>query len=60
MLHETIKTEGVIIKEREMGENDKLYSIYSEKFGKIEILGKAIRKPKAKLRGGFQVLNYIS
>ncbi len=60
MLHETIKTEAIILQEKEIGESDKLFFLYTEGFGKIEILGKSIRKSKAKLRGGLQVLNYIS
>lgn len=60
MLHETIKTEAIVIGEKELGEDDKLFSLYTKKFGRIEVLGKAIRKPKAKLRGGFQLFNLIS
>lgn len=60
MLHETIKTEAVVIGEKELGEDDKLFSLYTKNFGKIDVLGKAIRKPKAKLRGGFQILNLVS
>jgi len=60
MLHETIKTEAVVIGEKEMGEDDKLFSLYSKDFGKVEVLGKAIRKSKAKLKGGLQILNYVS
>ncbi|MDD5551669.1 MAG: DNA repair protein RecO [Candidatus Pacebacteria bacterium] len=60
MLHETIKTKAVVIGEKELGEDDKLFYLYTKKFGKIEVLGKAIRKPQAKLKGGLQILNLIN
>lgn len=60
MLYETIKTEAVVIGEKELSEDDKLFSVYTKEFGKIEVLGKAVRKSKAKLRSGLQILNYIS
>ncbi len=60
MEHQIIKTEAIVIKERELGEADKLFTLYTKDFGKIEVLGKGIRKIKAKLKGGLQILNYIS
>lgn len=60
MEHQIFKTEAIVIKERDLGEADKLFTLYTKDFGKIEVLGKGIRKIKAKLRGGLQILNYIS
>ena len=60
MLHENVKTKAIVISEKNLGEDDKLFALYTKKFGKIEVLAKAIRKPKAKLRGGLQILNYIN
>lgn len=60
MLHPLIKTEGIVISEKEFGENDKIFTLFTKEFGKIEVLGKAIRKSKAKLRFGLQILNHIS
>lgn len=60
MEYTTFKTDAIVIREQEIGEADKLFTLYTEKFGKIEVLGKGIRKIKAKLKGGLQILNYIS
>ena len=46
------RTKGVFIKREERGEADLLLTIYTEDFGKLVILGKAIRKIKSKLRAG--------
>lgn len=60
MFHPLIKTEGVVILEKELGENDKVFTFFTKDFGKIEVLGKGIRKSTAKLRYGLQILNYVS
>ena len=46
------RTQGFFIKKVERGEADRIFTIYTEDFGKLEVLGKAIRKIKSKLRGG--------
>ncbi len=46
------RTQGLILKKMDRGENDQLFVIYTKDFGKLEILGKAIRKIKSKLRSG--------
>jgi DNA repair protein RecO (recombination protein O) len=48
------RTQGFIIKIINQGEADQLFTIYTKDFGKIEVLGKAIRKIKSKLRAGMQ------
>jgi len=48
------RTLGFILKEEERGEADKVFTIFTKKFGKLKILGKAIRKIKSKLRTGSQ------
>lgn len=60
MEYQTLKTKAIVLSEKEFGEADKLFSVYTENFGKIEVLGKGIRKNKAKLKGALQPLNYIS
>lgn len=44
------RTFGFIFKEKEFGETNKIFSIFSKDFGRIEILGKGIRKITSKLR----------
>lgn len=53
------RTEGIIIKKEDRGEADQLFLIYTKDFGRLEILGKAIRKISSKLRAGIDVF-YLS
>jgi len=53
------RTNGVMIKKKDLGEADQLFTIYTKDFGKLEILGKAIRKITSKLRSGADIF-YLS
>ncbi len=53
------RTYGFILKKTDRGEADQLFTIYTKDFGKLEILGKAIRKIKSKLRSGIELF-YLS
>ena len=46
------RTTGLIFKKEDRGETDQLFTFYTKDFGKLEILGKAIRKISSKLRSG--------
>jgi DNA repair protein RecO (recombination protein O) len=50
---------GLILKKEDRGEADQLFTVYTKDFGKLEILGKAIRKISSKLRSGMEVF-YLS
>lgn len=51
------KTQGFVIKKTEQGENNLVFSIFTEDFGKIEIVGKAIRKINSKLRPNIDIFS---
>lgn len=53
------RTLGFIIKKTDRGETDQFLTIYTKDFGKLEILGKAIRKITSKLKAGAQLF-YLS
>ena len=53
------RTPGIILKKIDRGEADQLFTIYTKDFGKLEILGKAIRKISSKLRSGADIF-YLS
>lgn len=53
------RTQGFIIKKTDRGEANQLFTIYTKDFGKLEVLGRAIRKIKSKLRGGAELF-YLS
>jgi DNA repair protein RecO (recombination protein O) len=48
---------GFIFKFQEVGESDKIFSIFTKEFGKIEILGRGIRKISSKLREGMELFS---
>ena len=53
------RTQGFILKKTERGEADRIFIIYTKDFGKLEILAKAERKIKSKLKGGLELF-YLS
>ncbi len=53
------RTQGFILKKIDRGEANRLFTIYTKNFGKLELLAKAIRKIKSKLRGGLEIF-YLS
>jgi DNA repair protein RecO (recombination protein O) len=58
-MHAHYRTQGFILKKTDRGEVDQLFTIYTKDFGKLEILGKAIRKISSKLRSGTEIF-YLS
>ena len=52
------RTQGIFLKKEDRGEADQLFTIYTKDFGKLEILGKAIRKIKSKLRAGAELFYF--
>lgn len=53
------RTLGIIIKKEDRGEADQVFTILTKDFGKLRVLGRAIRKIKSKLRAGAQLF-YLS
>ena len=49
------RTRGLIFKKENRGEANQLFTIYSKDFGKLEVLGRGIRKISSKLRSGAEV-----
>ena len=53
-----IKTEAIVLKTADLGEADRLLTIYSKEFGKIQVLAKGIKKLESKLRYNLEPLSY--
>jgi len=53
------RTLGVILKKEGRREADQVFTILTKDFGKLKVLGRAIRKIKSKLRAGAQIF-YLS
>jgi DNA repair protein RecO (recombination protein O) len=52
------RTQGIFLKKEDRGEADQLFTIFTKDYGKLEILGKAIRKIKSKLRSGAELFYF--
>lgn len=52
------RTQGFFIKKTDRGEDSQLFIVYTKDFGKVAVLGKAIRKIKSKLRGGAELFYF--
>lgn len=48
------KYTGIILNKRNVGETDRIYTIYTQEAGKIKAIGKGVRKPNAKLAGSLE------
>ena len=58
MQHEIYKTEGIIIKVKETGEADKVLSVFTKDFGRLEIFAQGVRKEKSKLNYHLGIYDY--
>lgn len=47
---------GIVLNSREVGESDRIYTIFTMEAGKIRVLGKGVRKINAKLAGFLEPL----
>ncbi len=52
------RSKGFVIAKKDFREADQVFSVFTKDFGKIEILGKGIRKIKSKLRPGIDVFYF--
>ncbi|MEZ4210301.1 MAG: DNA repair protein RecO [Patescibacteria group bacterium] len=53
-----IKTTGIVIKKTDLGEADRLLTVLSSDLGKVKVVGKGIRRPKAKLSAWLDMFRY--
>lgn len=53
-----LKTQGIIIKKSNLGEVDRLLTIYTENLGKILVKAKSVRKNQAKLKGHLELFSH--
>ena len=54
----TIKTSGIVIRRINLGEADKILTILTRDRGKIRVVAKGVRRPKAKLAGFSDMFHY--
>lgn len=49
------KTKVFVFKKNNINESDRMFSVFSDNFGRLDIFAKAIRKPVSKLRSGIDI-----
>ena len=54
-----IKTEAIVLKTADLGETDRLLTIYTKEFGKIQVAARGTKKLESKLRYHLEPLSYI-
>ena len=58
-MRRTYKIEGIVIKRRNFGETDKIISIFSKKYGKIQTIAKGIRKINSRKASHLELFSKI-
>jgi DNA repair protein RecO (recombination protein O) len=48
--------QGIVLGKKDVGEVDRIYTVYTREKGKIRVLGKGVRKPNAKLAGSLETI----
>lgn len=51
-----LRYNAIILKKKEVGETDRLYTLYTETAGKMQVVAKGVRKSEAKLAGQLETL----
>lgn len=51
------RTQGFVFKKEDRGEADRVFSVFTRDFGRVEIFAKSIRKMTSKLRGGIEIFS---
>lgn len=55
-----IKIEGIILKRRNLGEADRILTVFSKQKGKISVLAKGVRRITSRRAGSVELLNRVS
>ncbi len=53
------RTEGVVLRTRQTREADEIFTLYTKEFGKIDVIGRSIRKSRSKLRMNMSLFSYV-
>ncbi len=51
-----LRYNAIVLRKKEVGETDRLYTLYTESAGKLSLVAKGVRKPEAKLAGQLETL----
>ncbi|MDP2948050.1 MAG: DNA repair protein RecO, partial [Chloroflexota bacterium] len=53
------KTEAIVLRQRKLGEADKIVTLYTPNYGKLDAVAKGVRRPKSRLGGHLEVLTHV-
>lgn len=56
MVHGENRFTAIVLRKKEVGEMDRLYTLYTDMVGKVQFVAKGVRKPEAKLAGHLETL----
>lgn len=54
------RTEGVVLRQRRLGDADKICVLFTPRLGRIEVVAKGLRRPRSKLAGHLEPLTRTS
>lgn len=54
------KTEGIVLKDKELGEADRIITLFTPHLGKLRAVAKGIRRPKSRLAGHLEPLSHVT
>lgn len=54
-----VKVEGIILKRRNLGEADRILTVFTQQKGKITVLGKGVRKINSRRAGNVELINRV-
>lgn len=54
------KTAGIVLRQRKLGEADKVLTILTPNLGKLDAVAKGVRRPTSKLAGHVEPLTHSS
>jgi DNA repair protein RecO (recombination protein O) len=52
-------SKALVIEKKSIGETDRIFVLYSKRYGKLSVIAKGVRKPKSRKRGSLEVFNEI-
>lgn len=52
----TYNTEGIVLRRRNLGEGDSIFTVFSPTEGKFDAVARGVRKPKSRMRGHLEPL----
>lgn len=58
MAHTIYQTEGIVLSKRDFGEAERVYNIYTEKFGMVTAVAQGVRLLKSKLRYNLDLFSF--